>query len=232
MDEVEVRVRRDAGEGRVLAAADDLVPADVGERRGVVEADRPAGQEPERLGAVLVRALEQELEPEADAEERPVLPRPTRAIGSTKPPARSRSIAGAAAPTPGTTSRSAPSISSPLVAQAHVGAGGAQRLVDRHEVARAVVHDDDERPAARRCARSSERALRRRDALAPRIGLARDPQRAAERLERRLGEVVVVAARAAQVERGAGGPRERLQRVVDELERELPGALARGTGGR
>ena len=72
VDEVEVGVWRDAVERRVVAAPLDLVPADVGQRRRVLEAPRPARQHAERHGAVLVAALEQQLEPEADAEERPI----------------------------------------------------------------------------------------------------------------------------------------------------------------
>ena len=79
---------------------------------------------------------------------------------------------------------------------------------------------------------SPEDALGRGDAVAARIGLAGDAQRAAERLERGLGEVVVVAARAAQVERGARGPGERLEGVLDELERQAARRARRGTAGR
>ena len=62
--------------------------------------------------------------------------------------------------------------------------------------------------------------------VAARIGLAGVAQRAAERLERGLGQVVVVAARAAQVERRARGPGERLEGMLDELERQPADALA------
>ena len=102
-----------------------------------------------------------------------------------------------------------------------VGADGRERLVDADEVARAVVDDRD----PRRGAHPSEPFV---DAtpLASRIGLDGVAQRAAERLERGLGEVVVVAAGAAKVERGARGPGERLEGVLDELERQPADALA------
>jgi len=81
VDEVEVGAVGDAVERRVLVAALDLVPADVRERRGVNETDRAAVEDAERLRAVLVAAVEQELEAEADPEERtpgrdPVVDRP------------------------------------------------------------------------------------------------------------------------------------------------------------
>ena len=54
MDEVEVGPVGDPVEERVVAPPDDLVPADVRQRRGVLEPSRAAGQHAERLGAVLV----------------------------------------------------------------------------------------------------------------------------------------------------------------------------------
>ena len=59
-----------------------------------------------------------------------------------------------------------------------------------------------------------------------RIGFAGLAERAGESLERGLGQVVVVAAGAAEVERRAGGPRERFECVLDELERQAADALA------
>ena len=51
-------------------------------------------------------------------------------------------------------------------------------------------------------------------------------KRAAERLERGLGQVVIVASAAPHVERDPGRPGERLEGVLDELEAELAGPLA------
>ena len=113
-----------------------------------------------------------------------------------------------------------------------VGADRLQALADADEVAGAVVDDRDPRPARRAARAHLERALERRDARSPRIDLARDAQRAAQRLERGLGEVMVVAARAAQVERCAGRSRERFQRVLDQLRRQLRRCARRGTAGR
>ena len=45
-------------------------------------------------------------------------------------------------------------------------------------------------------------------------------------LERGLGQVMVVPAAARHVERGAGRPGERLEGVLDELERKLADPLA------
>src|SRR4029079_9759831 len=72
----------------------------------------------------------------------------------------------------------------------------------------------------------SEGALGRGDALAARVDLARDAQRAPESLERGLGHVVIVATGRADMERGPGRAGERLERVLDELEREPADALA------
>ncbi len=72
VDEVERRARRDPGEQRL--ARDqlvDAVPADVGQGRRAGEADGPAGQHAQRRGTVLVGAVEEELEAEADPEEWP-----------------------------------------------------------------------------------------------------------------------------------------------------------------
>ena len=51
-------------------------------------------------------------------------------------------------------------------------------------------------------------------------------ERAAEGLERGLGEMVVVATATGDVDGGARGPGERLDGVLDELERERAGPLA------
>ena len=99
----------------------------------------------------------------------------------------------------------------------------------RDEVARAVVDDGDPGPAPR--GHPSEPFV---DATPVRRGSGSQAiaERAAERLERRLAEVVVVAAGAAEVERRARGPRERLEGVVDELERERRRRAPPGTAGR
>ena len=69
-----------------VAPADDLVPADVRQRRRIASSRtvRPA-RIAKRLGAVLVAALEQQLEAEADPEERAIGRRPRRGSASTKP---------------------------------------------------------------------------------------------------------------------------------------------------
>ena len=71
----------------------DGIPADVGQGRGVGEPDRAPGDEAERLGAVLVGAVEEQLQAEADPEERPVRRRST-------PGSDRRGRAGAAGPSP------------------------------------------------------------------------------------------------------------------------------------
>src|SRR4029453_4286300 len=72
--------------------------------------------------------------------------------------------------------------------------------------------------------RLSQRALRRTGRRAfQRAGLA---QRAAERLERRFGDVVVVLAGGLDVERQPCLDREPLERVRQEGDRELADAVA------
>ena len=224
VDEVEVGAVGDAVEERVRARPLDLVPADVREGRRVLEPDRPPGQDAERRRAVLVAAVEQELEPEADAEERAVGRDPGADRLGQAARARAGAIAGAAAPTPGTIERVGAAQRRPRRGRASTSAPTVgQRLVDADEVAR---RRSRRRRSRARGHASSERALGRGDAVAARVDLAGDAERAAERLERGLGEVMVVAAGAAQVERRAGGPGERLERVLDELERQAAGALA------
>jgi hypothetical protein len=64
----------------VVAPALDLVPADVGERWGVLEPSRAPPEDAERRRAILVAALEEELQSQADADERAVVgdPAPDR----------------------------------------------------------------------------------------------------------------------------------------------------------
>src|SRR3954464_9739664 len=70
MDEVEVGPGADAVEEGMVPGPLDLVPADVRERRRLRELDGPAGKDPERRGVILVAPVEQQLQAEADAEER------------------------------------------------------------------------------------------------------------------------------------------------------------------
>ena len=136
VDEVEVRVRVDAVERRMRARPLDLVPADVREgrarRRGgrSGRAGRPASpRRPRRC-------------PRTGAGGRGRCRgtggrrRSSRGSASTKPALRSRSIAGAAAPTPGTTRRSAPSMLVRRRRAADARSCGEQGLLDRDEVAR------------------------------------------------------------------------------------------------
>ena len=58
------------------------------------------------------------------------------------------------------------------------------------------------------------------------IELARDAERATQRLEGSLGQVVVVAPGSRHVDRGAGRARERLEGMVDELERQAADPFA------
>ena len=107
-------------------------------------------------------------------------------------------------------------------------ADGRERLADAHQVARAVVDDRDADRIGRRRPADAHPRLPFVEATPVRRGsiVRRLSQRPAEGLEGRLGEVVVVAAGAADVERRAGGPGERLERVLDELERQRPDPLA------
>ena len=194
-----------------------------------VEPSRPARQHAERRRAVLVAALEQELEAEADPEERPAggdpvadrldEPGPLPGAPSPAPPRRRRARRARRRP-----ARSSARVARTTSPRRRHG----QRLVDADEVAGAVVDDREpgRAPARPEWRRSSERALRRGHAPAARIRLAGGAQRPAERLERGLGQVVVVPAGAADVERRAGRPGERLERVLDELERQLADPLA------
>ena len=182
---------------------------------------RPAGQHAERLRPVLVARLEQQLQPEAHAEERLVRRDPAddrvdeagvaEAVhrGRGRPDARDDDRVGA--------------IDRVRVAgDDDLGTGGGQPLLDADEVAGAVV---DDRDPGTRVVHPSEPFV---EATPSRRGSGSHAvaQRAGEGLERGLGEVVVVAAGAAEVERRAGRPRERFERVLDELERQAADALA------
>ena len=109
VDEVEVGAVGDAVEQRVLARS-----ARPGSSRCAAGSGRPRaatvrpGSTPSVVGAVLVAALEQQLQPEADARGTAGRRRSRPGSASTRPRRSRRAIAGAAAPTPGTTSASAP----------------------------------------------------------------------------------------------------------------------------
>ena len=127
----------------------DLVPADVREGRGVLEPDRAPGEDAERRRAVLVAAVEQELEPEADAEERPVggEPRADRVGQAVPVEPRHRRFGRADARDDRAHPRRAGA--SPSRATVDLGADGRERLVDADEVAGAVVDDRDAWPRRR-----------------------------------------------------------------------------------
>ena len=142
---------------------------------------RPARM-PERRGAVLVAAVEQELQAEADAEERPVGRDPVAGSGR-------RDRAGRGGPWPdrrprrrARPARRCPSRSVAIPGDGDVGADRRQRLLDAHEVAGAVVDDGDPR-----CGRGGHgRGCHARHPSAPfvdatpvaaRVGLAGDAQR-------------------------------------------------------
>ena len=72
VDEVEVRPILDPGEEVVLPRPLHLVPADVRQRGCLGQPDRVATQDAQGVGAVLVAAFEEELQPEADTEERAI----------------------------------------------------------------------------------------------------------------------------------------------------------------
>ncbi len=148
MNEVEVGAVRDAIEQRVLARPLDLVPADVGERRRTLEPDRPTGQDTERHRAILVAPLEQELEPEADPEERAAggQPAPDRRREAPAVEARHRRFRR---PDARHDQRIRPAKGLGIPSDRDVGADGRQRLVDAHEIAGAVIDHRDPWPSRR-----------------------------------------------------------------------------------
>ena len=224
VDEVEVGAVGDAVEQRVLARALDLVPADVragsGRPRGATV--RP-GEHAERRRAVLVAALEQELQAEADAEERPVGAPATRGSARRGRARSRRAIAGAAAPTPGHDERvGAARAPRRRGRRATSAPDGRQRLLDADEVAGAVVDDGDarSRPVIRASPWSRRRPSRRgsgsqatRSARPSALNAASARWWSLRPVPRRWSVA-------------PGGPRERLERVLDELERQAADALA------
>ena len=96
-----------------------------------------------------------------------------------------------------------------------------QRLVDAHQVARAVV--DDRQPGRRAHSRTP---LVEATPVPARVDVAGGAEGAGQRLEGGLGEVMVVPPGAGEVERDARRPRERFERVLDELERQAAGPFA------
>ncbi len=131
----------------MVAGPLDLVPADVRERRGILEADGPAGEDPEGRRAVLVARLEEELQPEADPEERPVLrePAPDRRDEPVALQARHR---GGRRPDPRDDERVRATDGLRVAHDRDVRADGREGLLDADEVAGAVVDDGDERAHA------------------------------------------------------------------------------------
>jgi hypothetical protein len=146
MDEIQVRAVGDAIEQRMLPRADDLIPADVRQRRRILEPGRPAGQHAQRGGPVFVAAVEEQLEPEADAEERPVARDPVtdRVDEAVVPEAGHRGRGG---PDARNDDRVGVAHGVPVASHGDRRANRGQRLLDAHEVARPVVDDRDPRSA-------------------------------------------------------------------------------------
>ena len=194
------------------------------------EPGRAAREDAEGGRAVLVAAVEQQLEPEADAQERPIPLDPVadRVDQAGPRQARHRRRRGPDA-------RHDQRVGVPQAALvARHGDGGAdsgQRLLDAHEVARPVVDDRDPR-AVRSRRRSPERSLRGRHPVPARVRLAGGPQRAGEGLERGLGQVMVVAARAAQVERRPARSGRTTRARARPAAAAAPRPARRGTAGR
>ena len=235
VDEVEVGVGRDAGEQRVLAAPLDLVPADVRaasarRRAGRVrpgDARRASPRRPRRCRRTAAGGRGRSRGTAGP-------PAIQSRIGSTRPAPRRRSIAGAAAPTPGHDERVGALEARRVARRSTTSAPTAvERLVDADEVAGAVVDDGDPRPGARGGPRAhpSEPFVDATPRPA-RVRLAGGAQRAAERLERGLGQVVVVAARC----RGRGASRRPSGRTPRARARRAGAAARRparrGTAGR
>src|SRR6266550_3988584 len=144
MHEVEVRAVGDLLEGRVIPMSFYLVPADVGEPCTTGQDPRAAPDRAQGLGAVLVAAIEQQLQPKADPEEPPVglQPGPDRAdqSGRLQPRHGGRSRAD---------SRDNEQLHIAQVFgpsdQAGLGSRDFQPARDAYQVAGAVVDDPDER---------------------------------------------------------------------------------------
>ena len=167
VDEVEVGAVGDAVEGRVRRGG-----ARPGSSRCAAASARPRGRTVRPGRTPSVSAPSSSLPSNSSWSPRQ-MPRYGRSaaiqarIGSTKPPARSRSIAGAAAPTPGTTSRSGSAISAAVAAR-WTGADRAQRLLDRRGCRRRSRRPRRAgRPGGRRVTRASPWSRRRRRAAGP-----------------------------------------------------------------
>src|SRR3954447_9080445 len=142
MDEVEVGAVRDSVEERMVPGPLDLVPADVRERRRLDELGSPAGKDPERRGVILVAAVEQKLQAETDTEEWLVTAGPganrSREPGCIEPCHR-RSRRADSRDDKAVRVRQGVRVGS----NDDVGTDRRERLVDRDEVARAVIDDGD-----------------------------------------------------------------------------------------
>ena len=178
----------DAREQRGALGGLDGVPAHVRDDRRLQPLDRP-GPLAAALGldAVLDAALEEHLHADADAEHRPA---------AGQPPPDHRVAAHRAQPVHAGGERADAGHDQAVGVQrglavggqsVDLGAGPLERADGRAQVARPVVEDDDLRGR-------SERALRGRDAGLARVDRDRVAQRAGERLELGLDDVVRVAA--------------------------------------
>ena len=139
-------------------------------RASAAAGQQPEPGEPRRLGA----PLEQELQPEADAEQRlaGVARRQDRLA-----PRRVEHAVASKWPTPGTIRPSAPANLRRRLRREHLGAGRGQRLAHGRQVAGAIVDQRDD----------SQQPLRaRQHPLQPPVLRAGDAQRARERLEHRF----------------------------------------------
>ena len=133
-----------------------------------------AGQQAEALGAAqLLGGVEQQLHPQADAEQRdPRLDALARA-SSSRPSSRRFAIAAGNAPTPGTTRPSAARSSSWSAVDRRPRAHVLERLLDRAAVAHPVVDDGDRGAAGLTSASPSCSARRSRSGRSPRPRAAR-----------------------------------------------------------
>ena len=85
-----------------VAAALDLIPADVGQRRRIGQADGPPGKDAQRLGAVLVARRRTAAGARGRCRGTVARPRPSRRMGVTRPAAfEARPSPAPLAPTPG-----------------------------------------------------------------------------------------------------------------------------------
>ena len=196
-----------------------------------VELDGSTRDDPEGHGAVLVAPVEEQLEAQADpqvrAAERDPAQERVHEPGPREPPHRRPRRADP---------RDDDRLGALEVAGArrdpHVRADERQRLLDADEVPGAVVHDRDAEPATRSRPGSPGGPLVEAEPVRRGSGSQAARRARASALNAASARWWSFRPRAAQVERAPGRPRERLERVLDELRRERPDPLRRGTAGR